>query len=181
MRLTNKGIFIITLLFTANSLLAETGDFVGASTSSPAMKWQEGMVTGNGTIGGIAFGNPYNETVVITHHKGYLPQGTHKIVLNLAPMMPELKKAALEAGVDGPRVFHDKAMELTDSDGMKSGSGGSSFHPSYFLKIKMKEKTASNYSITQNFRTGEVVTKWSDSDGNWQRKLFISRTGLKEE
>lgn len=174
MRLINKGMFIITLLSTANSLFAETGDFVGASSSCPAKKWEQGMLTGNGSMGAVVLGEPYNDTVIITHHKCYLPLGTREIVENLAPRMPELKKAALEAGVDGPKVFHHRINDLTNSHNKKA-TLTDPFHPAYFLRIKMQENTASNYRLIQNFENGEIVTTWSDSDGDWERKLFISR------
>jgi len=166
-----KGSVLFIMLFAANFLFAETNDFVGATVSRPAKVWTEAMLTGNGNMGGVVFGNPYKETVVINHCKLYLPIGNREIVEDLASMMPEYKKAGLEAGINGPAVVHKMILDKTKHKIVKTDP----FHPAYFLKINMKQKTVKKYRLTENFETGEIVTKWSDSDGDWERKLFISR------
>ena len=30
--------------------------------------------------------------------------------------------------------------------------------------------------MTEDFKTGELNARWSDSQGDWSRKLFVSRT-----
>ena len=61
------------------------------------------MLTGNGNMGAMVFGRPYEETLVVNHCRLYLPQGNREIVQDFADLMPELKAAGLEAGVNGPQ------------------------------------------------------------------------------
>jgi hypothetical protein len=40
----------------------------------PASKWEESMITGNGTIGALVFGDPLNERIILSHEKLFLPE-----------------------------------------------------------------------------------------------------------
>ena len=71
--------------------------FNGAITDKPASGWEEAMVTGNGNMGAMMYGQPDNETIVINHCELFLPLGTKEFVKDLSKSMPEIKRAALEA------------------------------------------------------------------------------------
>ena len=45
----------------------------GFISNQPAENWQHGLLTGNGTIGAIIMGKPYNETITLSHELLYLP------------------------------------------------------------------------------------------------------------
>jgi hypothetical protein len=51
------------------------------------------------------------------------------------------------------------------------------FHPAFMLRVFMDETSpqAANYVTTEDFETGEVVTRWTDKHGAWERRLFASR------
>ncbi len=145
----------------------------GATTTTPATRWEECMLTGNGRMGAMVFGRTYDETVVINHCKLYLPQGSREIVHDLADSMPAFKEAGLEAGKDGPRVVHQMMREKTGQKIVNTDP----FHPAFMLRIAMSETSpeAMDYVTTENFETGEVVTRWTDERGDWARRLFVSR------
>jgi len=145
----------------------------GATTTAPAKRWEQCMLTGNGCMGAMVFGRPYDETVVINHCKLYLPLGSREIVHDLAESMPAFKAAGLKAGKDGPAVVHRMMLEETGQKIVNTDP----FHPAFMLRVVMDETSpeASNYVLTENFQTGEVVTRWSDEHGNWTRRLFASR------
>ncbi len=69
--------------------------FIGSKTDKPASIWQEGMLTGNGIMGAIMFGNPICEEIVFTHNELYLPLGTKEIVPDLRTCFDELKNIAV--------------------------------------------------------------------------------------
>jgi hypothetical protein len=75
-------ILAVALLFCLTAGMAAYGDqnddFVGTTSTQPAKKWEEAFLSGNGTMGVMMFGEPYRETVVLNHHKLYLPLGRRK-------------------------------------------------------------------------------------------------------
>ena len=45
----------------------------GFYSNRPAQKWEESLVTGNGTMGAMVAGNPFYEKIVLNHAELYLP------------------------------------------------------------------------------------------------------------
>ena len=144
-----------------------------AVSSVPLKDWTSGFLTGNGNMGVIMCGNPWDESLVVTG-KLYLPMGSKEILPDLSGFRDEFKQAGLAAGKDGPARVHQLMLEkcghvLVNTDPL---------HPACFLQLKMKEKSESfsNYRMTENFATGELQVRWSNAQGEWSRKLFVSRT-----
>jgi len=65
------GIFAGTFSFAGQLPVPERG-FI---SSEPAETWEEGLISGNGTIGANVFSKPLDETIVFTHERMFLPQG----------------------------------------------------------------------------------------------------------
>ena len=59
----------------------------GFVSSRPAKTWEEGLLSGNGTIGANALSRPRNERIIFTHERLFLPMG--------APVMPLDQSARL--------------------------------------------------------------------------------------
>ena len=171
----NFRIQTISLLFLIGYLSYGQGrdGFKGAITTQPAQRWEEAMLTGNGVMGGMMFGKPENEEIIINHCELFLTLGTKEFVKDLSTSMPEIKKAALDAGRDGPAVVHKMMREIS---GQKI-SWTDPFHPAFSLHIGgyVAKGQISNYQLSEDFTTGELKTSWTDETGNWERKLFISR------
>jgi alpha-L-fucosidase 2 len=47
----------------------------GFTSERPASIWEEGLICGNGTIGTCSYSQPWDETVIVTHEKMWLPTG----------------------------------------------------------------------------------------------------------
>ncbi len=142
-------------------------------SSQPANRWEEALLTGNGHMGAMVFGRPYDETIVVNHCELYLPQGSREIVQDFASLMPAFKAAGLKAGAEGPAVVHKMMQDRTTQKIVPTDP----FHPAFLLSLKMNhpEETPRAYQRTQNLANGEVSVQWTDSLGNWQRNLFVSR------
>ena len=149
----------------------ETIPFNGTQSNQPASKWEEAMVTGNGNMGAMMYGNPFDETIVVNHCEMFLTLGTKEFVKHVAPLMPEIKEKALAAGVNGPTVAHQMFREKTS----QKIDWTDPFHPAFIFHIKNADRAYKNYQLTQNFATGELKASWDDDEGHWERKLFISR------
>jgi alpha-L-fucosidase 2 len=59
----------------------------GFVSSQPAKTWEEGLISGNGTIGANMMSRPLDERVIFTHKRLFLPQGP--------PLMPPDSSARL--------------------------------------------------------------------------------------
>lgn len=147
--------------------------FNGAITDKPASRWEEAMVTGNGNMGAMMYGEPDNETMVINHCELFLPLGTKEFVKDMSGAMPEIKRAALEAGKDGPALAHQMMREKAQ----QKISWSDPFHPAFTFHIDTKQPSGNiqNYQLSEEFTTGELVASWDNEDGHWERKMFISR------
>jgi alpha-L-fucosidase 2 len=143
-----------------------------AVSTRPLTNWASGFLTGNGNMGVIMAGDPYNETLVI-NGKLYLPTGAKEVLPNLAAFKDEFKKAGLAAGKDGPATVHKLVAEKSGQNLVHTDA----FHPACLLQLGMKGSpgTVKNYRMTEDFTTGELQVRWSDDQGDWSRKLFVSR------
>lgn len=143
----------------------------GLKSKEAAVCWQEGLVTGNGKMGALVFGNPLEETVILNHEKLYEP--FHEEVVQNNDLYPYLEKirTMMRKGKfrDAADLFADKSghpLLFTDA-----------YHPAYALKMNIAEcGQVSDYMRTLDFETGEVRVHWKDKRGNIERKQFISRT-----
>ena len=51
------------------------------------------------------------------------------------------------------------------------------FHPAFFLHLDLPSHgPVKDYVRAENFQTGEVTTRWSDTAGSWQHRMFVSRS-----
>jgi alpha-L-fucosidase 2 len=146
----------------------------GARSVTPAKRWEEAFVTGNGRMGAMLFGNATNVTLVANHCRLFLPLGNREIVPNLAQHVPELRQIIREKNYgDAMRFFLGKAKE----QGYPGLTWTDKYHPGLFVNIRVPADGAvSDYERTENFATGEVVERWRDQRGEFRRRLFASRT-----
>jgi hypothetical protein len=64
----------------------------GVSENTPAEKWEDSFVSGNGRMGAMYYGKPGDETLVANHCRLYLPMGSKEIVPHLDGKMNEAKR-----------------------------------------------------------------------------------------
>lgn len=134
--------------------------------------WEYGFLTGNGNVGVIMPGSPGNENLVVCG-KFYLPTGAREIVPDLAAYKDEFKKEGLEAGVNGPAAVHRLMVEKSKHVLVKTDP----LHPACILEIggRSTQPACRGYRAVEDFTTGELTTEWTDNEGTWKRRLFVSR------
>ena len=139
----------------------------------PLQSWQNGLLSGNGKMGVIVFGNPLDETVVYCDRKFFWPPS----ISNPERTFNKVSQTDLKAIRDYCSTEQWKAANdlAHDVHGYKGGGEGSK-HPGHLMKINIPENgNISNYVRECDFRTGEVIVKWTDNRGNWERRTFVSR------
>ncbi|TSA33569.1 MAG: alpha-L-fucosidase [Porphyromonadaceae bacterium] len=142
----------------------------GFISSTPAETWEQGLISGNGTIGANVMSRPLNETVIFTHERMFLPQGP--------PVMPPNQSARLfeiRSLID--RGLYKQATNLQfDLSGQTDFMYPDPFVPAFDLNIGMDTgKEIKDYVRSVDFQTGETTVHWSDSRGVYERRLFVSR------
>ena len=69
-----------------------------------------------------------------------------------------------------------EANRLAISTAHYHGGGEGNRHPGYEMLISIPEAGAvRDYSRTCDFRTGEIIVRWADDRGLWERRAFVSR------
>ena len=139
----------------------------------PLQSWQNGLLSGNGKMGVIVFGDPLKETVVYCDRKFFWPPDTKTPERTFNTVSPaDLKTirdlCTAEKWAEANKLAHDV-------HGWKGGGEGSK-HPGYAMRINIPEDgKITNYLRECDFRTGEIIVKWTDNRGNWERRTFVSR------
>jgi len=142
----------------------------GFISTSPATTWEEGLISGNGTIGANVFSRPLDETVIFTHERMFLPMGS--------PTMPPDQSARLfEIRQLIDKGLYRQATELQfELSGQESFMYPDPFVPCFDMGITMNtDYEIRDYVRSTNFETGETVVHWSDKNGSYERRLFVSR------
>ena len=147
----------------------------GTVSIAPAKEWEEALAAGNGTMGALLYGDPRHDTILVNHCKLWLPAGSREILPDNSKDLPEMRRIIGEQGYQaGQDYFLRRARE--------NGWGGDlvwtdAFHPGFFLSIDQPQNGAiTDYARIEDFATGEVWTRWRTADGDFQRRLFVSKT-----
>ncbi len=160
------GIFAGPLSFARQLAVPERG-FI---SSEPAKTWEEGLISGNGTIGANVFSRPLDETIVFTHERIFLPLGPPTIPPEQSARLFEIRNL-----VD--RGLYKQATELAfQFSGQEGFMYPDPFVPAFDLGIKMEsEGDVKDYMRSVDFETGEATVHWADDRGVFERRLFVSR------
>jgi len=142
----------------------------GFISSEPAETWEQGLISGNGTIGADVFGQALDETIVFTHERLFLPMGKPVVPPDTASRLPDIRKL-IDQG-----KYQEATQLAFDLSGQESFMYDDPFVPAFDLHVKMPaEGKVSEYMRSVNFQTGEAIVHWADSRGAFERRLFVSR------
>lgn len=142
----------------------------GFISSKPAQTWEEGLISGNGTIGVNIFSRPLDETIIFTHERLFLPKGAPTVPPENGHMLFEIRRL-----ID--RGLYKQATELAfDISGQESFMYPDPFVPAFDVNLQMEAVgEVDNYMRSVDFHTGEATVHWSDDRGVFERKMFVSR------
>jgi len=144
----------------------------GVTSSVPAKRWDYGFLTGNGRIGTVVYGEPTKTMVAFNHERLYLPQ-RHPQIPDLGKTFPEVRRIIREKGHNAAKAFSMQQAAKQKHFNFHSDP----FHLAFELKLEMLGKgMVTNYLRTTDFQTGEVSTHWSDDEGKYVQKIFVSRS-----
>lgn len=154
--------------------------FKGLKRTHYTAKWDEAFPIGNGTIGGLIFGNPLHETVITNHEELYLP-------------LPENNDSRPFNGKDylsGMRHFLDQGLYKEGFDYYMKGLCEDGYPYNTIIwtnpyetasKIHIdfdaaKESDVTNYLQKLDFESGECEVSFDYKGEKVVRKSFVSRS-----
>lgn len=138
----------------------------------PATTWEDALLTGNGTIGAMVMGYPYEETVILNHALLYLPNEKPVIPPNMAPQVDQIRKLSFEGNWEAAAQL---GVKIWEDAGYGAKKWTDPYVPAADLKINMPAYNVQNYQRTVNYETAEATVDWEDSEGIFSRSTFASR------
>jgi len=142
----------------------------GFISSEPAKTWEEGLISGNGTIGINILSRPLEETIIFSHERLFLPQGPPTVPPDNSHLLFEIRNL-----ID--RGLYKQATELAfDLSGQESFMYPDPFVPAFDVNLNMESVgEIKDYMRSVDFQTGEATVHWRDDRGVFERKMFVSR------
>ncbi|MCP4311528.1 MAG: hypothetical protein GY790_09730 [Bacteroidetes bacterium] len=147
------------------------------------MRWEDAMLSGNGSTGIMVKGVPLDDCIIVNHEKFWT------IGNDFRPETPDMREAWKEAkkmAQEGRYMDADmyivgeakkRHQELYGEDFSGHRPRYDRTHPGFhFLVSTQSNGTPRAYRRETNLETGEVSVFWTDNRGDWQRRVFVSRT-----
>jgi len=139
----------------------------------PASKWEEALITGNGTFGALLYGHPQNEIIILSHEKLFLPEYPPTKAPDLGKYLKIIRELVLKG--EGEKAA-ELAVEAGKEAGIEDVIWTDPLVPACQIEIKsLSQDSITNYARSVDYETGETVTAWQTHHGLYYRKMFISR------
>ncbi len=166
------ALFIIAILI-INSSIAQQMKVPekGFVSWLPAAKWDDALLTGNGTLGAMIMGNPFEETIIVNHALLYIPNEAPVIPPNMAPHHEKIKQLSFDGKFKEVAEFGFQLWQ--DENGAKRWTDP--FVPAANITIDMNASNVEKYRRMVNYQTAEAIVEWTDQKGSFVRKTFASR------
>jgi hypothetical protein len=142
----------------------------GFISSEPGKTWEQGLLSGNGTIGASVLGRPLDEIIVFSHKHMFVPERDPLLPPATAARLFEVRRL-IERG-----LYAQAGQLAVDASIQKEFLYPDALMPAFDLRIKMTaDGEAGGYARATNFSTGETIVRWADRRGAFERRLFVSR------
>jgi len=138
-----------------------------------AGKWEESMITGNGTFGALVPGDPLNERIILSHEKLFMPEYFPTDAPPLHKHMDKIKELTLQGkGEEASEL----ALELGKEVGIDDLIWTDPLVPACQLEIvDLSGDKVQDYLRSVDYETGEANTIWKAGGQAYKRSIFISR------
>ncbi len=170
-----KTTFLLLVLFSFYPKTAESQQMnKGIYSSTYAKRWQDALISGNGSMGILVFGDPENERIIFNHEFLYEPIGSENIEPpDIAKYLPQTRKFLYEGKYEEAINY---SIDMAREEGFSKLLWTDPYHPALVMKINQPTiKKIKNYTRSINFESGEVVVSWQDKKHIYSRSSFVSR------
>lgn len=169
-----KTTLATTLATTLVSLMTSQAELLpipdrGFISSRPAKNWEEGLITGNGTLGMLAFSHPTEERIIFTREDLFMPMGEPVVPPDQSMHLAEIRKLI----ADGK--YKDAESLQAKHSGQEGFMYPDYFVPAFDLLIEQPGGETKAYSRSVDFMSSEARIKWTNDAGTLERGMFCSR------
>jgi hypothetical protein len=146
----------------------------GFVSSKPASKWEESMISGNGTIGVLFAGAVNKDRIVLSHERLFLPKTAPVPAPKLGSRMEETRAALLNGDFD-------KAVEILEEESAKVGIEDIVWTNPHIPACQIEFESLNpieptSYARSVNYETGEAKVAFKNRDVLIHQDAFVSRT-----
>ena len=149
-----------------------------------ARKWQDALISGNGSTGIMVFGDPLSERIIVNHENLWV------VAVDVAREVTDMREAFIMARKLAKEQKFDEAEKLIrshfsehnrrafpDTELVNGRLPVDRVHPGLQIELSTPESSPiTGYSREIVLDTGEIIVTWEDSRGIWERSTFVSRT-----
>ena len=145
----------------------------GFVSEKPAEDWTKAIVTGNGVMGAMVFGEPLDETIVMNRANLWLPINKPLPPVDTASHLKEIREMMVSGNY---QKAADYVVKLSHDEGYGGKRWTDPYVPAFDLKVEMPAAgDVRNYLRGVDFPSGVAAVRWEDNRGRFQRRVFISR------
>ncbi|GJM64181.1 glycosyl hydrolase family 95 catalytic domain-containing protein [Persicobacter diffluens] len=153
--------------------LAQAGDIKKGFVSwQPAASWEDALLTGNGTMGALVMGDPFEETIILNHALIYLPNEAPVRPPSMVEHLEEIRQLSLDG--EWGKVAR-LGVDLWEKEGYGPKKWTDPFVPAANLKMELPASNIEHYERSVNYETAEAIVAWTDQRGSFERSTFMSR------
>ena len=155
----------------------------------PAPQWEDALLSGNGEVGTLVFGEPHDETIIINHALNHMPVRVPLPPINQASRLEEIR-ALIAQGRYGEAAAIPVAQSMAEGYGEKHWIDP--FVPLCNLRVLTQAGNVSDYVRMVDFETGEAKVQWQQNGALYRLLvihgknclgglcLYVDMTALKE-
>ncbi len=156
-------------LYEKGNFVTSYSKIVSRHENSSSRAWRDAMVSGNGEIGYVTSGEPYNDAFIFQHMYFNYPSADPREI-------PEELTSQLEDARENVFNLND-GWNITDANGNKrKRTFDYAYHPGHQLRLKTNyTDTEKDYIRWTNYETAETGVRYTDKYGRWERVSFASR------
>lgn len=174
---THISLIVIALLFFTSAYHEALGQQVapkGMYSTQPAERWHDALISGNGIMGIMVYGDPENEKVIFNHEFLYEPLGSTDVEPPMIGQYLEETRNLLR------QKKYEMAINFSYDMAVKEGYAGlqwtDPYHPALVMEIDQPtNKNYTDYKRSINFETGELKVVWNAQNTQHSRRSFVSR------
>lgn len=137
-------------------------------------RWEEAFVVGNGTIGGMLYGQPLQTQMILNAPDFFLKGNQMENLPHMAPYLAEFRKRIQKEG-------YENAIKWYEEQALKEGYQGLTMsdpiHPLLQIQLEHQniEMKHGSYRRGTDYANGFVFDLFQNQDGNnIQRKIYVS-------
>jgi alpha-L-fucosidase 2 len=157
----------------------------GIFSLRPAPKWEEGLLIGNGIMGGVVMGKPGKTDIAMAHERVYIHTHARTKIADMSGLLPEIRSWTRNPSNWGwndhqkvREMVHAQERKQNLADAGKRIRWSDSFIRAGNLCIELDhipELQKGKYRRSLDYTTGLAVEQWVDGEVLYTQRAFISR------